>query len=155
VPMHGPAVVDPLARKFAEDPVFRKTIFVSVRDRMVEEALDPTGSRRASDLVGGLAHQGLMAVTPAEYQDDVNAFLYYGMLGMLDPKNPADAKVYSRTLGVSYGKGLGIALIGGFFFWGTVGWAIDWEDKREGGLAETEWYKKWTNPESYSLPSGW
>jgi hypothetical protein len=95
------------------------------------------------DLIGATAHEGLMYVTPEEYEDDVSAFLYYGSMGLLDPKNPTvDAPTTARATGWSYGRALGFTLIGGFVVWGTVGWAIDPQDRREGGLAETEGYQK-------------
>jgi len=86
---------------------------------------DPTGVKQTAMKIRG----GILYVTPEPYKDDVS--------------------------GWSYSTGLGVALIGGFFFWGILGWSIDWSDKREGGLAETEWWNKWMNPDNYSLPEGW
>jgi len=94
-------------------------------------------------LIGSIAHEGLMYVTPEKYEDDVNAFLYYGSMGLLDPKNPSvDAPATARATGWSYGKSLGFTLIGGFIVWGTLGWLVDPQDRREGGLAETEGWQK-------------
>jgi len=121
-------------------------------DRAMQSAKDdPTGTRRTAKK----AHEGLMYITPKQYEDDVNAFLYYGMIGLLDPKNPGDALVYSKSFGISYGAALGVAIIGGFFFWGTLGWFFDPKDKREevGGW-RSEWYDKWMNPDNYSMPEG-
>jgi len=124
--------------KFLEEPVKVATT-------------DPTGVKQTAMKIRG----GILYVTPEPYKDDVSAFLYYGTIGLMDPKNPADAAGYSKLFGWSYSTGLGVALIGGFFFWGILGWSIDWSDKREGGLAETEWWNKWMNPDNYSLPEGW
>jgi|AMFO01.1.fsa_nt_gi hypothetical protein len=94
-------------------------------------------------LIGSTAHEGLMYVTPEKYEDDVNAFLYYGSMGLFDPKNPTvDAPTTARATGWSYGKSLGFTLIGGFVVWGTLGWIVDPADRREGGLAEREEYQK-------------
>jgi hypothetical protein len=112
---------------------------------------DPTGARGTL----GQVHQGLMWITPEQYEDDVNAFLYYGSIGLLDPKNPADALAYSKAFGWPYSVSLGVAIIGGFFFWGTLGWFFDPQDKREevGGW-RSDWYDKWMNPDNYTLPEG-
>lgn len=109
------------------------------------------------DLIGSTAHEGLMYLTPVEYQDDVNAFLYYGTFGLMDPKNPTiDAPATRKATGWSYSKALGFTLIGGFLFWGTLGWFIDPKDKRdEVGGWRSEWYDKWMNPDNYSLPEGY
>lgn len=89
------------------------------------------------------AHDALMYVTPEQYEDDVNAFLYYGSMGLLDPKNPTiDAPATARATGWSYGKALRFTLLGGFVGWGAIGWLIDPHDKREGGWAEQEWYRE-------------
>jgi len=94
-------------------------------------------------LIGATAHEGLMYVTPEKYEDDVNAFLYYGSMGLFDPKNPTvDAPATAKATGWSYGKSLGFTLVGGFVVWGTLGWIVDPKDRREGGLAETEEYQK-------------
>jgi len=123
-----------------------------VMDRAMESAReDPTGSKGTVRK----AHQGLMWITPEAYEDDVNAFLYYGTIGLLDPKNPADALGYSKAFGWPYSVSLGVAIIGGFFFWGSIGWFFDPKEKREevGGW-RSEWYDKWMNPDNYSLPKG-
>lgn len=113
---------------------------------------DPTGSKQTALKI----RQGILYITPEPYKDDVSAFLYYGTIGLMDPKNPADAAGYSKLFGWSYSTSLGVALIGGFFFWGALGWFFDPKDKREevGGW-RSEWYNKWMNPDNYSLPQGW
>jgi len=113
---------------------------------------DPTGSKQTAMKIRG----GILYVTPEPYKDDVSAFLYYGTIGLMDPKNPADAAGYSKLFGWSYSTSLGVALIGGFFFWGSLGWFFDPHDKREDvGGWRSEWYNKWMNPDNYSLPLGW
>lgn len=115
-------------------------------------ATDPTGSRQTALKI----REGVLYITPEPYKDDVDAFLYYGSIGLMDPKNPADAAGYSKMFGWSYSTSLGVALIGGFFFWGALGWFFDPHDKREEvGGRRSEWYDKWMNPENYSLPQGW
>jgi len=112
---------------------------------------DPTGSRQTAMKI----REGVLYVTPEPYKDDVSAFLYYGTIGLMDPKNPADAAGYSKLFGWSYSTSLGVALIGGFFFWGSLGWFFDPHDKREDvGGWRSEWYDKWMNPDNYSLPEG-
>jgi len=113
---------------------------------------DPTGSKQ----LASKAHEGIMYVTPEPYKDDVSAFLYYGTIGLMDPKNPADAAGYSKAFGWPYSVSLGVAIVGGFFFWGSLGWFFDPEDRRaEVGGWRSDWYDKWMNPDNYSLPQGW
>jgi len=115
-------------------------------------ATDSTGSKQTALNI----RKGVLYITPEPYKDDVSAFLYYGSIGLMDPKNPADAAGYSKMFGWSYSTSLGVALIGGFFFWGALGWFFDPHDKREevGGW-RSEWYDKWMNPDNYSFPQGW
>jgi hypothetical protein len=101
-------------------------------------------------LIGSTAHSGLMAVTPKRYEDDVNAFLYYGSYGLLDPKNPTvDAPATKAATGWGYGKSLSVTLVGGFVTWGAVGWVLDPHGRREGGADETTWFGpgKWYAPQ--------
>ena len=94
------------------------------------------------DLIGDISHDALMAITPEEYEDDVNAFLYYGKFGLMDVTNTSDAWAFSRVTGLGYASSFVFVCMGGFLMWGLVGWWIDPQDKREGGLAETEWYEE-------------
>jgi len=112
---------------------------------------DPTGVKQTAMKIRG----GILYITPEEYEEDVSAFLYYGTIGLMDPKNPADAAGYSKLFGWSYSTGLGVALIGGFFFWGILGWWIDPADMREGGLAEEDWFKRITDPSYWFGPGKW
>lgn len=102
------------------------------------------------NLIGSTVHSGLMYVTPEQYEDDVNAFLYYGTYGLLDPKNPTvDAPATKVATGWSYPKALSVTLVGGFVTWGVVGWLIDPHEKRGGGADETTWFGpgKWYGPQ--------
>jgi len=92
------------------------------------------------DLIANIGHGALMAVTPEEYEDDVNAFLYYGQVGLMDPTNTTDAYGFSKLTGFGYPFSFLTVCVGGFLMWGIMGWWVDPHDKREGGLAETEWY---------------
>ncbi len=72
-------------------------------------------------------------------QQDMNqAFLYYAVLGALDPRNLLDAKGVAKVLGISYIGGLGIAAITGALFVGAAITAVDPKHKYAGGLDETK-----------------
>jgi len=55
--------------KFLEEPVKVATT-------------DPTGVKQTAMKIRG----GILYVTPEPYKDDVSAFLYYGTIGLMDPK---------------------------------------------------------------------
>jgi hypothetical protein len=84
----------------------------------------------------------------------VNALIYYGSLGLIDPTIPGEVKLY-RMRGWSFRAAVGLTVGRAFFGFTLFMYIVDPHDKRKGGVAETEWYEKWTNPDNYSLPSGW
>jgi hypothetical protein len=93
-----------------------------------------------ADLVLPYAYEGVMAVTPEKYEDDVDAFIYYGTAGLIDPTIPGEIKLYrSRGWGIKSAMGLtfGRAMLGFTLFM----WLVDPADKRKGGWAEEEWYQ--------------
>jgi len=100
------------------------------------------------------AHDALMYVTPEQYEDDVNALIYYGTLGLVDPTIPGEIKLYQMR-GWSFRAALGLTFSRMMLGFVLFMWIVDPHDKREGGVAETEWYRKWSNLENYSLPEGW
>lgn len=70
------------------------------------------------------------------------AFLYYGQVGLADPKIVGEAAGYSKLLGVSKEAGFAFALILGFTVAGVLGIAIDPAHQWEGGLDETSDYQE-------------
>jgi len=72
----------------------------------------------------------------------LSAWGYYGMAGVADPKNFAEASAWSRTLGIPYLAGYGVAGLVGFFLTGTILTVIDPLHKWEGGLDETAFYHR-------------
>jgi len=119
-------------------------------DRQIEK--DP--KYIATKYVLEKTYEGIMYVTPKQYEDDVDALIYYGSLGLMDPTNLADIPMW-RARGFSMRASIGFMMARAIIPAAVIGWWIDPKDKREGGLAETEWYQKWTDWENYSLPSGW
>jgi len=92
------------------------------------------------NLIGSTTHSGLMYVTPEPYEDDVNAFLYYMTMGMLDPTNIADVPFW-KAKGWSTPAAFGLMTLRATIIGGLIGWFVDPMNKREGGIAEYEWYK--------------
>lgn len=136
-----PMVIHPLAERFGKDPAFRKTIREAVTERAIDRALDPTGMNIAHELATGLAYKGVLAITPEEYHDDIDAFVYYGTAGLIDPTIPGEVKLYrSRgwSMRASMGLTFGRAMLGFTLFM----WLIDPADKREGGWSEQEWFQR-------------
>jgi len=91
-------------------------------------------------LILSSTHGGLMYVTPEEYEDDVNAFIYYMSMGMLDPTNIADVPFW-KARGWSTPGAVGLMVLRATVVAGLIGWVVDPMDKRAGGIAEYEWYK--------------
>jgi len=100
------------------------------------------------------AHGGLMYITPEQYQDDVNAMIYYGSFGLMDPTNVADIPFW-RSKGFSSPASVGLMLARATIPAMILGWWIDPADKREGGLAEEEWYEWITDPSYWFGPGKW
>jgi len=88
-----------------------------------------------------IAFDAIMYVTPKQYEDDVAAMIFYGSFGLLDPTNIADVPVW-RARGFSLRASVGFMLARAFIPAAIIGWWIDPADKREGGLAEEEWYQE-------------
>jgi len=83
----------------------------------------------------------------------VQAWGFYGLAGLADPKNFAEASAWSRILGIPYFGGYVVAGAIGFFVTGLVLTAIDPLHMWEGGLDETALYeRRVTNAER---KSGW
>ncbi len=79
-------------------------------------------------------------------QDDANALVHYGKYGLLDPKAPfVDAPATAKMLGVGYFAGLAVAVGTGFAASAFLGWAIDPQDKRKGGISEWN-FDDWNYP---------
>ena len=133
---------------WAERKAIQLGMVVGVSSRQLErQATEPRESFQEDpmnvDLITQTGHGGLMAVTPEEYEDDVNAFLFYGTFGLFDPKNAVlDAPALKASTGWSFGKSFAAVTLGGFVTYGIAGWLIDPADKRDGGWAETEGYQK-------------
>jgi len=112
---------------------------------------DPTGIKR----IAQKAYEGTIYITPEQYEDDVDAMIFYGSFGLLDPTNVTDAALLSSWSGMGYGKSFATVAIGGFLFWGILGWTVDPADVREGGLAEKDWYQWITDPSYWFGPGKW
>jgi len=91
-------------------------------------------------LILNSTHGGIMYVTPEEYEDDVNAFLFYMSMGMLDPTNIADVPFW-KARGWSTPASFGLMALRATIIGGLIGWVVDPMDKRAGGIAEYQWYK--------------
>jgi len=96
-------------------------------------------------------------------RDDAEAFLYYGTLGLLDPKMPAEAWVLGggravwagwsvatlrntwamRPTALGFAAGVGRSAMIAFLGAGAIGWFVDPDDRREGGLFDTD-RKDWS-----------
>jgi len=100
------------------------------------------------------AHSGLMAVTPDEYEDDVNAAIYYGTFGLYDVSNVADVPFW-KSKGFTTKSAISFMLMRAFVPAAIIGWWIDPADKREGGLAESDWYQTVTDPGYWIGPGKW
>ena len=107
-----------------------------------------------------------------EISDDIEAFGYYGSLGALDPKMPAEAWIlgggsgawmgWNRSTlagtwalrptlaGFLFGSAKSLVIAG--LFAGTVGWAIDPHDRRVGGIAE---YSSVSSTSKGQIHRGW
>jgi len=72
----------------------------------------------------------------------VQAWGFYGLAGLADPKNFAEASAWSRILGIPYYGGYLVAGAVGFFVTGLVLTAIDPLHKWGGGLDETAFYER-------------
>ena len=72
----------------------------------------------------------------------VQAWGFYGLAGVADPKNFFEASGWARLLGIPYAGGYAVAGIVGFFVTGLLFTAIDPLHKWEGGLDETAFYKR-------------
>jgi hypothetical protein len=122
------------------------------------EGLEETASKqplfRSTEWGTQKIYEGVIWVTPKEYEEEMNALIYYGTLGMIDPTIPGEVKLY-RMRGWSFRAAVGLTFGRAFFGFTLFMYIVDPHDKREGGVAETEWYKKWTDLENYSLPQGW
>ena len=80
-----------------------------------------------------------------QYQDDVDALVHYGSMGLwpglADPTNFGDFKAW-RTLGFGTGAAIAMTVGRAVLVTAVLGWAIDWDDKREGGFAETDFWQE-------------
>jgi len=86
---------------------------------------------------GGVDIMGAGAQDLGE-ENIADAFAYYTILGLLDPKNPLlDAKVAASTFGVSYWKGLGIAALVGAPITGAILTILDPAHRYKGGFDDT------------------
>ena len=84
--------------------------------------------------------------------EDIDAFVYYGTFGLVDPKAPiVDAPAISKATGLSYGKALLSASVIGFLTMGAIGWVFDPQDKRRGGVWESEIFQSAWQP----IKQGW
>jgi len=72
----------------------------------------------------------------------LSAWAWYGLAGIADPKNFAEASAWSRLLKIPYLGGYAVAGGIGFFVTGLVLTAIDPLHKWEGGLDETAFYQR-------------
>jgi hypothetical protein len=106
------------------------------------------------DATAEVIHSGIMLLTPEEYEDDVNAAIFYGSLGLYDPTNIADVPFW-KARGWSTPKAFGLTLLRATLPAMLLGWWIDPLDKREGGLAETDWYEDVTDPGFWFGPGKW
>jgi len=70
------------------------------------------------------------------------AYIYYGQLGLADPKIAGEAAGYSKLLGVSKEAGFALALLFGFTVAGIFGVVIDPAHQWEGGMDETADYQE-------------
>jgi len=71
-----------------------------------------------------------------------DAWAFYGIGGIADPKNFAEAAGYSKVLGIPYVAGWLLAGGIGFFVTGLAFTFIDPLHKWEGGLDETAFYQR-------------
>lgn len=88
------------------------------------------------------AHDVLMYVTPEQYEDDVNAWIYYGTVGLIDPTIPGEIKVW-QTKGWGLRAAVGLTFARAMLMFTLFMWLVDPQDKRAGGWAEKEWYRKY------------
>jgi len=88
------------------------------------------------------AHDVLMYVTPEQYEDDVNAWIYYGSVGLIDPTIPGEIKLY-QTKGWGLRAAVGLTFARAMLMFTLFMWVVDPQDKRAGGWAEKEWYRKY------------
>lgn len=92
------------------------------------------------------------------WHDDVSSFFYYGSFGLLDPKMPAEARGYQKLFKLAGWRGFtigaGISMAGGFLLAGTLGWAFDPADRREGGIVEWESYQEHVDPHVQDFSRG-
>ncbi len=107
-----------------------------------EWAAGHEGFSPANNSVGDMVAPG--------WHDDVDAFVYYGSFGLLDPKMPFEAYGYKRAFGLVGWRGLaigaGISMSSGFLLAGTVGYIFDPADRREGGIMQSEAWKEIVTP---------
>jgi len=75
------------------------------------------------------------------YEGGFAAWKYYAGAGLIDPKIPAEAYMWSSLLGVSRLGGYGVAIAVGIFLTGTALTIIDPHHKWEGGIDETRIYQ--------------
>lgn len=88
--------------------------------------------------VGGV--QGYTDPGPdnALQMDISNAFLYYSILGAIDPRNLGDAKGFQKTLQVPFRVGLALATLMGSVGYGVGLAIIDPKHKYQGGWDDTK-----------------
>ena len=76
-------------------------------------------------------------------ENPINAFLYYTVLGALDPKNPfVEARGIMTATGLAYWPALAVTMIMGGVVLGAIGTVLDPKHKMKGGLDETAFGKQ-------------
>ena len=83
----------------------------------------------------------LPLTSPLDFGTDenpINAFLYYSVLGALDPKNPfVEARGLAASTGLAYWPALAVVMLTGGIVLGAVGTILDPKHKMKGGLDDT------------------
>lgn len=126
----------------------KKQLRTSIFDPVDAPPVDPKDfviGPGPADIILPEVYKGVMAITPEQYQDDVDAFIYYGTAGLIDPTIPGEVKLY-RSRGWSTRAAIGLTFGRAMLGFTLVMWLVDPADKREGGWAEEEWYQDWVEP---------
>lgn len=80
------------------------------------------------------------------------AWKYYALAGLVDPKLPAEGSAWAALLGIRYLPGVAVAAAFGVLATGTVLTLVDPYHKWDGGLDEELWYQENVDPFVHAAP---